>query len=278
VLGGSLRHGPGGKGANQAVAAARAGGEVVFVTAVGDDPLGVSALEHFRREGLDVSHVKTCADTPSGVALIFVGGDGENMIGVAPGANARLEPEDVDRLPADLFGSDRVLLIAGLEVSLDAAARAARRGKAAGMTVVLNPAPAAAVLLEDIDVITPNRVELGQLTGRPTADEAGVLAAARRLHDQGPGTVIVTLGAEGSLIVRGGEAVRVAAHPVRAVDTVGAGDAFNGALAVALAEGRDLPDAAAWAAAAAALAVTRPGAQDALPYRADIDRLAATRC
>lgn len=282
VLGGSWLQGPGGKGANQAVAAARAGGEVVFVTAVGDDEFGRQALDGYRRDGIDASHARTVAGTPSGVALIFVDDDGENMIGVAPGANACLGPDDVDRLPDDLFRPDTLLLVAGLEVPPGAVARAVRRGADAGMIVVLNPAPALAglsdaVALGDLDVITPNRHELAQLTRLSMKDEPGVIAAAHGLRATGPRAVLVTLGAGGCLVLGPGGPERIPSHPVRVVDTVGAGDAFNGALAVALAEGRLLPEAAAWANAAAALATTRPGAQTALPLRNEIDRLFAPR-
>lgn len=278
VLGGSLQNGPGGKGANQAVAAARAGAEVVFVTAVGDDEFGRLALEGYRREGIDVSHARRLPETSSGVALIFVGDDGENMIGVAPGANARLTAEDIDGLPADLFDPGAVLLIAGLEVPAEAVAAAVRRGSGAGMTVVLNPAPAVSLpalkgCLAGVDVITPNRGELGLLTGLETHDGNALQAAATALRRCGPRCVVVTLGSAGCLVVDGDSARRIPPHDVRAVDTVAAGDAFSGTLAVALAEGMALHDAAVWANAAAALAVTRAGAQAALPTRAAIDRL-----
>ena len=281
VLGGSFHTGSGGKGANQAVAAARAGGEVVFVTAVGDDPFGRQALDACRGEGIDVSHARTLVETASGVALIFVGDEGENMIGVASGANEGLRALDIDELPHDLFTHDRLLLVAGLEVPIDAAARVLIRAATAGMTTVVNPAPfhpswRGTGLPDGIDVLTPNRGELGRLTGVDTARQEGVLRACAALQAQSPRLgIVVTLGAAGCLVrSREGGTRQLPAHPVRAVDAVGAGDAFNGALAVALAEGRSLFDAAAWANAAAALAVTIPGAQSALPTRAEIDHLA----
>ncbi len=281
VLGGEFRSGPGGKGANQAVAAARAGGEVVFVTAVGADPFGWSSLDDYRREGIDVTNARVHAEAASGVALIFVEEGGENMIGVAPGANAAVGPEDVDALPGDLFRPDGVLLIAGMEVPPGAVRQAVLRAARAGMRVILNPAPFHPDLLTSgvlgaVDVITPNRVELGQCTGVETETVEGVLKAAEVMHALGrPVSVVVTLGAGGCLVLQEGREAIIPAHPVEAVDTVGAGDAFNGALAVAIAEGRSLFDAAAWATAAAALAVTKPGAQAALPYRPEIDRLVA---
>jgi ribokinase len=280
VLGGSLLNGPGGKGANQAVAAARAGADVVFVAAVGSDAFGRQALENYRNEGIDVAHIRTLPGVASGVALIFVGEAGENMIGVAPGANALLATDDVDRLPDALFGPDGILLVAGLEIPLVTVARAVERGKAAGMRAVLNPAPAHADLaeatwLDGLDVVTPNRVEVGMLTGLKTDTREQVVAAARALRARGPRCVVVTLGADGCLVVGDGSPFSLPARRVEPVDTVGAGDAFSAALAVALGEGRSLAKAAAWASAAAALTVTRPGAQAALPTRDEIELLVA---
>jgi ribokinase len=280
VLGDSFAITPGGKGANQAVAARRAGAEVMFVTAVGDDDLGRQALALYRREGIDVDHARIVAGVPSGVALIFVGRDGENMIGVAPGANHRLTPEDIDRISAAGFQGGKVMLV-GLEIPLDVARRAMAAGKQAGLRVVLNPAPAPSLtpheiraLLAHADVITPNRGEALLLAGMDEAGPPDPAACARRLLKLGAGAAVITLGSEGSLVAFDSELLSIPAPRVEAVDTVGAGDAFNGALAVALGEDRPLADAVAWASAAAALAVTRPGAQSALPHRDAIDRLA----
>jgi ribokinase len=280
VLGGAFATGPGGKGANQAVAARRAGADVVFVTAVGDDPLGRQALELYRREGIDVAHARVIPGVASGVALIFVAEDGENMIGVAPGANARLVPDDVDRLPDSLFDPDAILL-AGLEVPLETVGRAIERASAAGMTIILNPAPAPAARadwpwLARVDVLTPNRAEARALSGQPAEPEEEMVRVASALRGLGARHVVVTLGSEGCLVASDRAMHTIPAHRVSVVDTVGAGDAFNGALAVALAERRDLVEAAAWASAAAALAVTQAGAQAALPRRDAIDRLAAS--
>lgn len=279
VLGGIFRRGPGGKGANQAVAAARAGGEVTFLTSVGGDAFGRKALEGYAREGIDVSHANICQGMASGVALIFVGDEGENMIGVASGANAALSAADIEGLPDALFIENRLLLIAGLEVPIDAVNTAIARAKRTSMTIILNPAPiphnlADSVMLGQVDVLTPNRGELALLTGIDTRNTDGLERAARTLQT---GSLIVTLGSEGCLIFHKGRTRKIPAHKVNAVDTVGAGDAFNGALAVALAEGRDFEEAAAWATAAAAIAVTSPGAQSALPSREEIDRQARTR-
>ncbi len=280
VLGGSFQSGAGGKGANQAVAAARAGGEVVFVTGVGADALGRAALESYFREGIDVTFARVHAEAASGVALIFVEKGGENMIAVAPGANALVSVNDVDSLPDRLFSPDALLLLGGLEVPMIPLQRAAERARRAGMKIVLNPAPFDPALrdsdlLQMVDVVTPNRIELWHWTGIETVTVEGVLKAAEALHAMARSVgVVVTLGAAGCLVLNEQQEVIIPAHRVEAVDTVGAGDAFNGALAVALAEGRPLDVAAAWATAAAALAVTKPGAQTALPSRAEIDRLA----
>ncbi len=268
---------PGGKGANQAIAARRAGAEVAFLSAVGDDEFSRKVLEHDRAEGLDVSHMKVVPGATSGVAMIFVGDDGENLIGVAMNANSHLKADDIDRLPAELFRKGDVLL-ASLEVPLDAVARAIDRAADAGMTVVLNPAPAALAIIDlgvlpKVDVITPNRSEAGVLTGRTVESRDQAIHAARSLIAMGVKTVVLTLGGEGALIVEEAGETPISPFKVPVVDTVGAGDAFNGALAVALGEGRSLAEAARWAAAAAAIAVTKPGAQGALPTRAEIDAL-----
>lgn len=274
-LGGSFFTGPGGKGANQAVAARRAGGQVILLTAFGDDSFGEAVRRHDEAEGIDLRYARTVPGSATGVALIFVADDGENLIGVAMGANAHLSPEDIDALPDSIFEGG--VLLASLEVPVETVARAVERAGRGGMLVVVNPAPADRRLVDlgvlpRIDVLTPNATEAEVLSGRagdPTA-------SARALLDAGVAAVVVTLGGEGCLIVSGDGVTRLPARRVEVVDTVGAGDAFNGALAVALSEGRPLVEAAAWASAAGAIAVTRPGAQGALPDRASIDRLASS--
>jgi ribokinase len=279
VLGDSFAISPGGKGANQAVAARRSGGDVVFVAAVGDDDLGRQAVERYRGEGIDVDHIRTIQNAASGVALIFVGPDGENMIGVAPGANGHLSPGDIERLPAQVFRAGDVLLV-GLEIPVSTAIRAMQRGQAAGTKVILNPAPApslepdlAVALFSAADVITPNRLEAAMLSRMAASLPLDLAACAGRLLEKGPGSVVMTLGAEGCLVATADGSQAIASPRVQVADTIGAGDAFNGALAVALGQGRPLAEAAAWACAAAALAVTKPGAQGALPCREEIDRL-----
>jgi ribokinase len=277
LLGKDLHTGPGGKGANAAIAARRAGADVTFLTAFGDDDFGRRIADHDRAEGLDLTHAKTVAGQANQVALIFVSEDGENLIGVAPGASLHLSPADMDGLPDSVFPPSGVLL-ACLEIPVETVARGLERARAAGMRTVLNPAPAnraimEAPLLDLVDVLTPNQEEARALTGVDTQTPEGALVAARFLRAQGANAVVVTLGADGCLIVSSEAEQRIPACRMNVVDTVGAGDAFNGALAVALAEGKALADAAAIACAAGALAVTRPGAQGALPTRAEIERL-----
>jgi len=277
LLGGELHTGCGGKGANQAIAARRAGADVVFLTAFGDDEFGRLASANCRAEGLDVSHAKLLPGEANQVALIFVGENGENLIGVAPGASGHLLPEDIDALPDAVFSAGGVLL-ASLEVPIETVARGLERARSAGMTTVLNPAPASLSVADPgflrlVDVLTPNEQEAAILSGGVAHGTEGARLAARVLRSRGVLNVIVTLGEHGCLIATHDDEFRIAAPAVQAVDTVGAGDAFSGALAVALAEGRDIVAAADWACAAGALAVTRPGAQGALPQRAEIDRL-----
>ncbi len=274
VLGGEFYEAAGGKGANQAVAAARVAREpVVFVAAVGDDGYGRRALEDLSRENLETGWIKTVAGAASGVALIMVGHDGENLIAVAPGANDDLTPDDLDALGDDVVASASVWLTS-LEIPLETALGGLRRAREAGLTTLLNPAPAGELrerqdLLPYVDVLTPNESEAAVLTGIDCSTPQGVLNAARRLRQMGCRQCIVTLGAAGCLVV-GDEVTEIAGHRVTAIDTTAAGDAFNGVLAVGLAEGRSLVEAARWANRAAALAVTRRGAQPSLPRRSEL--------
>ena len=276
ILGGSFMMSGGGKGANQAVAASRLGGEVTFVARVGNDLFGERALAGYRAERLDVRHVTRDATVPSGVALICVDGAAENSIVVAPGANERLSPEDVDRAEAEIAAADFVVL--QFEIPLPAVMRAAEVAERHGVRVILNPAPAAAIpdeLLRRCYLLTPNRGECAMLTGMPVADAAGAERAADALLARGVRHVVVTLGSEGALVKGAESCEREAARRVEAVDTTGAGDTFNGALAVALSEGRPLSEAVRFATAASAIAVTRMGAQSAVPMREEVDALLA---
>lgn len=276
VLGGTFAQNGGGKGANQAVAAARAGGRVAFVARQGMDAFASVQIAQWTRDGLGLDHLVADSETPSGVALIFVDPRGENCIAVAPGANDRLSPEDVDAAGV-AFRTARYLLLQ-LEVPLPTVIHAARRARAEGVRVILNPAPARALpedLLRNVSILTPNRTEAAALAGFPVTDPGALLRAAHVLLDQGPEAVLITLGGEGVLVATRETRFQVPAFPVTPVDTVAAGDVFNGALASGLAEGQELPDAVRFASAAAALSVTRRGAQASAPHRAEIQAFLA---
>jgi ribokinase len=266
VLGGELYTAAGGKGANQAVAAARAGAEVAFVGAVGDDDFGRAAVAGLERDGIDTTGVAVKKRAPSGVALILVESSGENLIAVAPGANAKLTRTDVARAGTRIRSADALLL--QLEIPLPVVERAASIAARARVPIVLNPAPMPAEplpesLLRRVDVLVPNEGELRRLTGkRSTA------SASEQLFDLGLTALIVTLGSKGVRIVTPDGAADVPGFAVEPVDAVGAGDCFCGYLAAGRAAGESLSDAARLACAAAALSVTAKGAQPSMPTRA----------
>jgi ribokinase len=258
VVGGDCRQLPGGKGANQAVAAARLGATVAMVGRVGADAQGAWLREGLWTEGVGVEHVREDRQAPTGVAMIAVDARGENTIVVSPGANARVDARDVAAASEVVSGADVVLV--QHEVPQEAVAAAIAT---AGGTVVLNPAPARG-LAAPVDVLVPNRGELETLAGGrgdPVTLARSITAA---------GAVVVTLGAEGAVVVEGDRAERVRAPHIEAVDTTGAGDAFCGALAEAMAGGATVVEAARWAVRVAAVSVTRPGAQGGLPRREDV--------
>jgi len=266
VLGGRFIMAAGGKGANQAVAAARLGGQVTLVARLGRDLFGRQAAEGLQAEGIDTSLVVWDEQTPSGVALIMVSAEGENSIVVAPGANGELSPADVERAEGALAEAD--ILLVQLEVPLAAVRRAIELARRHGVRVILNPAPAAplpADLLGQIDLLTPNRHEAALLAGLPVEQPEDAQRAARLILAGGVGAIAMTLGKEGALIAEGDLLAQIPAYPVQPVDTTGAGDAFNGALAVAWARGASLRQAVSYASAAAALATTVMGAQPSLP-------------
>ncbi len=277
VLGGSFLTAAGGKGANQAVAAARLGADVSFVGRVGTDAFGEAALQGLEREGIDVSRVVRDDDAPSGVALIVVGSDGENAIAVAPGANGRLCPEDLDGIDGHIQAADVVLL--QLEIPLEAVKRALEIARAAATPVILNPAPARIferALLRSVSVLTPNQSEAGLLTAMTVGDDLSARRAAEALRRRGVPTVVITLAADGALLATEAGCKHVHGPAVIPVDSTGAGDAFNGALAVGLASGMPHIDAVRFATTAGAAAVTRPGAQPSLPTRAEVEQLLET--
>jgi ribokinase len=274
VIGGEFSTAAGGKGANQAVAAARAGAEVTFVARVGADMFGRQAVERFASDRIDVSHVLEDSSAPSGVALIFVDQHGENSIAVASGANARLTPADV--LAARDAISSAAIMVIQLETPLDTVRAAVELAGSHGVRVLLNPAPAqllGAEILRHVSVLTPNETEAALLTGIEVSSEADAAAAAEKLSSMGVAAILITLGARGAFVFDSDHRELVAGFPVEAVDTTAAGDVFNGALAVALADGSPLVEAVRFANAAAALSVTKLGAQPSAPTRAEIERL-----
>ena len=271
VTGGTFLLNPGRKGANQAVACARLGGETTFVAKVGDDAFGRETGPRLAQDGIDARLLVDPA-AASGVALILVDEQGRNCISVAPGANATLTPADLASMRGEIERADA--LVMQLETPVETVAWAARTAHAAGVKVVLNPAPAAelpADLYACLDWITPNETEAKLLTGVEVTDAASAQEAAKVLHARGVKGVIVTLGAQGAFWSAGGACGSVPACPVKAVDTVAAGDTFNGAFAVALTEGRPVAEAVRFAVKAASIAVTRPGAQASVPRRSEID-------
>ncbi len=271
VLGGGFSVNPGGKGANQAVAAARLGGEVTFLCKLGEDDFGRQAEQLFRRERMDTRYVLKTPEHPSGVALIFVDEAAENSIVVASGANMALSPADVDRIGRF---EDYGVVVTQLESPLETVFHAAEKTHAAGNIFILNPAPAMDLpeeIFPLVGIFTPNETEAGRYTGIEVKDEASAVEAAKILRAKGVRKVIITLGVKGSLVFSDTVCRVVPAYRVKAVDTTAAGDVFNGALAVRLAEGASLPDAARFATAAAAISVTRMGAQPSVPTRAETD-------
>ena len=263
--------GAGGKGSNQAVAAARLGADVTFIGRVGNDVFAELAYEIWDAEGVKREFVKRDSDVATGVAPILVDSSGENMIVVVLGANRRIQQSDIDAARERIADAD--MLVVQLEVNLDIVPYALQAAKAYGVATILNPAPAAAISAETIqlaDYLTPNEIELETLS---SGDVDDVASAARALLTRDDQTAVVTLGAEGARIVTPEDSLTVPTYAVDAVDTTGAGDTFNAALAVGLSEGVALSDAVRFANAAAALCVTKPGAADSAPYRADVDAL-----
>lgn len=274
ILGGEFVTASGGKGANQAVAAARAGGKVTFVARVGRDMFGDQAIAGFEKEKINTDHVSRDKFKPSGVALIFVAKDGENSIAVAGGANNGLSATDVKKAKANI--ADAGMLIMQLETPLEAVQAAADLAAKAGVRVILNPAPARVLpdeLLKKISIITPNETEAELLTGINVDSDQAAAQAADKLLARGVKTVIITLGSRGAFVVGDGVRKLVPGFKVKAVDTTAAGDTFNGALAVALVEGQTLTSAVRFANAAAALSVTRLGAQTSVPTRKEIEKM-----
>ena len=277
ILGGEFARAAGGKGANQAVSAARAGGAVTFIARVGRDANGEQAMAGFAAEGIDVKRVIRDAKYSSGVAIILVDQDGENSIAVASGANDRLNPADVRRAKW-AFRRAGILLLQ-LETPLPTVAAAIELAAACGVQVVLNPAPARplpAQLLKCVYLLTPNQSEAELLTGVTVDNEVAAAKAADQLLARGVKNVIITMGSRGAFVAGKDLRQMIPGFKVKAVDATGAGDIFNGTLAVALAQGWSLLEAARFACASAAISVTRFGAQPSAPWRKEIQAMLAT--
>ena len=267
ILGGTFFMNAGGKGANQAVAAARLGGQVSFIAKVGRDIFGKEAIQLFKKEGIDVGTVLKDKKFPSGIALITVDDKGENCISVASGANAALTPANIKKFKAKIESAS--ILLMQLETPLDTIGFAASHAANHNVKVILNPAPACPLpdeLLGKLSIITPNEKEAEMLTGIAVNDASSAEHAANALHKKGVDTVIITMGAKGALLFHEDNFSFIETVKVDAVDTTAAGDVFNGALAVALSGGRPMVDAVRFACKAASISVTRLGAQASAPY------------
>lgn len=262
----------GGKGANQAVAAGRSGADISFIACVGDDDIGERVRKQLASDHIDTYPVEAIKDTTTGVALIFVNAEGENVIGIDAGANKAVTAAYLDRYKQQVIAASALLM--QLESPLETVIAAAKIAKDNDTQVILNPAPACELpdeLLARVDMITPNETEAEKLTGIKVDNNEDAARAANALHDKGIATVIITLGSKGVWLSQNGEGKLVAGFRVKAVDTIAAGDTFNGALVTALLEGKPMDSAVRFAHAAAAIAVTRPGAQPSVPWRNEID-------
>lgn len=262
----------GGKGANQAVAAGRSGANIAFIACTGDDDTGERVRKQLASDNIDIAPVSVVAGESTGVALIFVNAEGENVIGIHAGANAALTTERVEAQRGIIAGAEALLM--QLESPVESVLAAAKIAHENHTSVVLNPTPARVLsdeLLALVDIITPNETEAEKLTGIRVENDDDAARAALALHDKGIGTVIITLGSRGVWASVNGEGRRVPGFKVKAIDTIAAGDTFNGALVTALLEGKAMDDAIRFAHAAAAIAVTRKGAQPSVPWRKEID-------
>jgi ribokinase len=275
VLGDQFRVVRGGKGANQAVAAARLGADVTLVARLGRDSFGNEAVAAYQNEGISTDFIVQDADTHSGVALILVNQNGENMIAVGPGANSRLSPDDVRAARAAIRNADCLLL--QLEIPLDTVQAAVEIARAHQVRVILNPAPARPLpsdLLKSIDILTPNETEAAILAGQdPSLNEHKSLSELASILSIPQ--LVVTLGSRGACILQAGERTDIPPFAIKPVDTTASGDAFNGALALALARGEPLPQAVRFANAAGAVTATRHGAQPSLPTRQELEQFMA---
>lgn len=266
VLGGEFSIAQGGKGANQAVASARAGGNVVFISCIGDDQFGQKAIEKLGNEGIETSYIKVIRDVASGIAMINVAETGENSISVAPGANSYLFPADIQNAEDVIKMADMILI--QLEIPVETVLEAVKIARKFNVPVILNPAPACALsdeILTNVDIITPNEKEAAVLAGAEP-ENISIPELAVSLGKKVSGTVIITLGKEGAFYCQNNVGRHINGYKVNVIDTTAAGDTFNGYLAVSLASGNRLEDAISIANKAASLSVMRLGAQPSIPY------------
>ena len=271
LLGGTFFMNAGGKGANQAVAAARLGGQVTLITKVGNDIFGKQTIQGLQKENINTDYVFVDKHAPSGTALIMVNEEGENCIVVAPGANLNLLPADIEKVNCI---SDAAIILMQLEIPMETIIAVARKAKANNQKVIINPAPAQKLddeLLNDLFLITPNESEATLLTGIQVTDEASAEKAADVFLKKGVKNVVITLGKQGAYFQSSSLKLKIDAPVVNALDTTAAGDTFSGALTVALTEKMDLEKAIKFAVKAASISVTRLGAQASVPYRREID-------
>lgn len=273
VIGKQYKVAFGGKGANQAVAAGRSGADIAFIACVGADDIGERIRQQLVTDRIDTQPIEAIPGDTTGVALIFVNEDGENVIGIDAGANAAVTPDYLRRYQQKVIDADALLM--QLESPLETVIAAAKLAKQHQTQVILNPAPACELpddLLAMVDMITPNETEAQRLTGIAINNDDDAARAAKVLHDKGISRVIITLGSRGVWLSEKGDGGKlVPGFKVKAVDTIAAGDTFNGALVTALLEGKAISEAVRFAHAAAAIAVTRPGAQPSVPWREEID-------
>lgn len=272
ILGGEFLMTPGGKGANQAVAASRLGGAITFICKTGNDIFGNQSIDIFNKEGIDTTCIFKDPAQPSGVALINVDDKGENCIAVASGANAALTVQNI--LNASHCIERASIILLQLEIPIETVAYVLSVAASLRKKVILNPAPVCTLtdeLLQNISIITPNETEASMLTGIKVTDELTARDAAINLHGKGIATVIITLGSKGALVFDENIFSLVKVPEVKAIDTTAAGDVFNGALAVALSENKTMIDAVEFACKAAAISVTRMGAQASAPYKHELN-------
>jgi ribokinase len=271
ILGENFIINPGGKGANQAIAAKRLGGDITFITKVGNDLFGMQAFEIYRSEYINTGYVFKDPDNPSGVALISVDSMGENCIIVAGGSNMRLSPEDIDKAEEAIKECDLVLI--QLEIPLETVEYAVDLAHRHGKKVILNPAPATSLsndLLKKLYAILPNRIEAQMLSGIQVTDEKSAYEASHAISKKGIDNVVITLGKAGAFVKEDDNYRMIPAKEVETIDTTGAGDVFCGAISVYLSEGYSLMDSVAFANMAASISVTRIGAQSAIPFRREV--------